>query len=162
MARKIGMAAIVAALVGVSLAAVAQDNERGVTVLRGNNVTSEGVSMGIGGTSADTAPTNAANAINQTGNINAVRNGSANAGGEIGNAPPGGLPRTGRSSITVEARGTALVLSPHASERARGRVCGVPLRLASLDAPRARERSNHYYHRAYSESQNSRMRWRWA
>ena len=96
MARKIGMAALVAALVGVSLAAVAQDNERGVTVLRGNNVTSEGVSIGIGGTSTNTAPANAANGINQTGNVNAVRTGSANAAGEIGNAPPGGLPRAGR------------------------------------------------------------------
>ena len=78
---------------GVSLAAVVQDNERGVTVLRGNNMTSEGVSMGIGGTSTDTAR---ANAINQTGNVNSVRTGSANAGGETGNAPPGGLPRAGR------------------------------------------------------------------
>jgi len=96
MARKIGMAALVAALVGVSLAAVAQDNERGVTVLRGNNVTSEGVSMGIGGTGTDKAPANAASGINLTGNVNAVRTGSANAGGEIGNPPPGGLPRAGR------------------------------------------------------------------
>ena len=89
MARKIGMAAIVAALVGVSLAAVAQDTARGVTVLRGNNVTSEGVSMGVGNGGTETAPANAANAFGQTGNVNAVRTGSANAGGEIGNPPVG-------------------------------------------------------------------------
>lgn len=86
---KIGVAALVAALVGVSLAAVAQDTTGGVTVLRGNNVTSEGVSIGIGTGDTQTAPANAANEFNQTGNVNARRTGSANAGGEIGNPLPG-------------------------------------------------------------------------
>jgi hypothetical protein len=93
MARKLGMAALVAALVGVSLAAVAQDTAHGVTVLRGNNVTSEGVAIGIGGT--ETASANA-NLPAQTNNLNAVRTGGANAGGEIGNAPPGAFPGAGR------------------------------------------------------------------
>ena len=95
MARKIGMAAIAAALVGVSLAAVAQDTP-GVTVLRGNNVTSEGVSIGVGSGGTQTTPPNAANAVEQTGNINARRTGSANAGGEMGNAPAGLIPGAGR------------------------------------------------------------------
>ena len=89
MARKIGIAAVVGVLLGVSLAAAAQDTARGVTVLRGNNVTSEGVAIGVGTGGLETAPPNAANAINQTGNFNALRTGSANAGGEIGNPPPG-------------------------------------------------------------------------
>jgi hypothetical protein len=89
MARKIGLAAVVAVLVGASLAAAAQDTTHGVTVLRGNNVTSEGVAIGIGTGGTETAPPNAANALNQTGNVNARRTGSANAGGEIGNTPPG-------------------------------------------------------------------------
>jgi hypothetical protein len=96
MVRKFGTAAVVAALVGVSLAAVAQDTAHGVTVLRGNNVTSEGVAIGIGGTSIETAPANAANAAPLTGNLNALRTGSANAGGEIGNAPAGALSGAGR------------------------------------------------------------------
>ena len=104
MARKIGMAALVAALVGVSLAAVAQDNERGVTVLRGNNVTSEGVSMGIGGTGTDTAPANAASGINLTGNVNAVRTGSAMPGARSATRLPAGSRGQGASQLTVEAR----------------------------------------------------------
>lgn len=86
MARKIGLAAVVAVLVGASLAAAAQDTARGITVLRGNNVTSEGVAIGIGSGGTETAPPAT---FNQTGNINARRTGSANAGGEIGNPPPG-------------------------------------------------------------------------
>lgn len=88
MARKIGLAAVLAVLVGASLAAAAQDTARGVTVLRGNNVTSEGVAIGVGSGGTETAPPNAANAFNQTGNVNARRTGSANAGGEIGNPSP--------------------------------------------------------------------------
>jgi hypothetical protein len=88
MARKIGIPAFVAALVGISLAAAAQDTAR-VTVLRGNTVTSEGIAIGLGNGGTETAPANAANAYDQTGNINALRTGSANAGGEIGNPPPG-------------------------------------------------------------------------
>ena len=90
------MAAIAATLVGVSLAAVAQDTAPGVTVLRGNNVTSEGVSVGVGSGDTQTTPPNAANAVEQTGNLNARRTGSANAGGEIGNAPAGLIPGAGR------------------------------------------------------------------
>lgn len=85
MTRKIGLAAVVAALVGASLAAAAQDTARGVTVLRGNNVTTEGVAIGVGTGGTETAPANAGN----TGNVNALRTGSANAGGEIGNPLPG-------------------------------------------------------------------------
>jgi hypothetical protein len=88
MARKIGIPAFVAALVGISLAAAAQDTAR-VTVLRGNTVTSEGIAIGLGNGGTETAPANAANAYDQTGNINALRTGSANAGGEIGTPPPG-------------------------------------------------------------------------
>jgi hypothetical protein len=89
MVRKIGIATVVAALVGMSLAAAAQDTASGVTVLRGNNVTSEGVSIGVGTGGVETTPANAANALTQSGNFNALRTGSANAGGEIGNAPVG-------------------------------------------------------------------------
>jgi hypothetical protein len=89
MARKIGIAAVVGVLVGISLAAAAQDTAHGVTVLRGNNVTSEGVAIGIGTGGTETAPPNAANSVIQTGNINALRTGSANVGGEIGNPLPG-------------------------------------------------------------------------
>ena len=90
MFQKIGMIAVAAALVGVSVAAMAQNTERGVTVLRGNTVTSEGVVIGIGGgIEAAPTPTNASRGVNETGNRNAVRTGSANAGGEIGNPPPG-------------------------------------------------------------------------
>jgi hypothetical protein len=80
------MATLAAALMGVSLAAVAQDTVGGVTVLRGNNVTSEGVAIGIGTGGTETAP---ANPVTQSGNFNALRTGSANAGGEIGNPLPG-------------------------------------------------------------------------
>jgi hypothetical protein len=89
MVRKIGMAATAAALIGVSLAALAQETASGVTVLRGNNVTSEGVAIGIGSGGTEAAPANAANAPLQSGNFNATRTGSANAGGEIANPPPG-------------------------------------------------------------------------
>jgi len=88
MARKIGIAAIAGVLVGFSLAAAAQDTARGVTVLRGNNMTSEGVAIGVGTGGTETAPPNAASDVNQSGNVNALRTGSANAGGEIANPPP--------------------------------------------------------------------------
>jgi hypothetical protein len=84
------MAAFAAALVGMSLAAAAQETAHGVTVLRGNTITSEGVVIGVGvGGGPETAPANAANAPYLTGNANAVRTGSANAGGEMGNPPAG-------------------------------------------------------------------------
>jgi hypothetical protein len=89
MARKIGIAAVVGLLVGVSLTAAAQNTTSGVTVLRGNNVTSEGVAIGVGTGGTETAPANAANVLYQSGNFNALRTGSANAGGEIGNPLPG-------------------------------------------------------------------------
>jgi hypothetical protein len=89
MAGKVGTitAAVVAALIGASPAATAQETTRGVTVLRGNPVTSDGTVMGVGngGVEPGPAPANAANGVNQSGNLNALRTGSANAGGEIGN-----------------------------------------------------------------------------
>jgi hypothetical protein len=90
MTRNIAIAAvIVAALVGTSVAAMAEETVPGVTVLRGNTITTDGTVIGVGTGGVDTAPTNPANAYHQSGNVNELRTGSANAGGEIGNLSPG-------------------------------------------------------------------------
>lgn len=91
MARRTGTvaAAVVAIIVGMSLAATAEETTRGVTVLRGNPVTSDGTVMGVGNGGVETAPANPANTIVQSGNLNALHTGSSNAGGEIANPPPG-------------------------------------------------------------------------
>jgi hypothetical protein len=88
MAPKIGLAAVIVATLNLAGAALAQEIQ-GVTVLRGNTVTSDGTHIGVGNGGADVAPTSAANSFDQSGNVNAVRTGSANAGGEIANPPPG-------------------------------------------------------------------------
>ena len=82
----IGIAAAAAAvLIGMSLATAAEQTSSGVTVLRGNPVTSDGRAIGVGTGAPDTATPNAANAFGQTGNVNARATGSSNAGGEIAN-----------------------------------------------------------------------------
>ncbi len=85
------LAAMVMAGLAAPPAALAQARERGVTVFRGHAgvatypntavPATANVTNGIAGGSTET---------DRSGAVNAVHTGSANAGGEIANPPPGG------------------------------------------------------------------------
>ena len=82
------IAALAAAMtVGLTAAATAE-TVNGVTILRGRPSTAETVESGIGSGST-TPPGNPYYRADQSGAVNSVHTGSANAGGQFNNLPPG-------------------------------------------------------------------------
>ena len=84
------MAVMVAALIGATATAVASESEvvNGVTILRGRTPT-EQVGVGGAGSGSSIPPGNAYYRADQSGASNALHTGSANAGGQFNNIPPG-------------------------------------------------------------------------
>jgi hypothetical protein len=96
MQSRIGMAIVaVAVLAGVSITALGQTDSGGVTVIRGGKAQTQSA----GDASINpTEPTGGA-VIDRSGDLNARRTGSANAGGEIATPPPGLAGEIGSSII---------------------------------------------------------------
>ena len=84
------MAAIAAVLIGASAAAVAGERQdvNGVTILRGKVATGQ-QGNGVGGANTVVGSGGGTYRADQSGAINSVVTGSANAGGEFNNLPPG-------------------------------------------------------------------------
>lgn len=84
------MMAAIAALIAASATALAAEREvvNGVTILRGRTPVEE-AGGGIGGANAIPFSGSSVYRIDQSGAANALHTGSANAGGQIGNLPPG-------------------------------------------------------------------------
>src|SRR5206468_1551135 len=85
----------VATFAGLSIAALGQADNRGVTIIRGGKATARIPAEG----SNNPNPPTGGGAIDRSGDVNALHTGSANAGGFIANPPPGLAGQTGSSTI---------------------------------------------------------------
>ena len=87
MRHRIAIAALAAAMIAGVTGAWAE-TVNGVTILRGRPSTAETVESGIGSGSSTPSGSTYYRA-DQSGTVNSVHTGSANAGGQFNNIPPG-------------------------------------------------------------------------